>query len=112
MTRQIKGNRTALMHRIVRFVFLAVALLIPISLLFFAEALVIWLRWPQLMKSFLHRSDSVRECAISANGEWGVSRMAFGDGEARSGTTFDVVLFNLRKRDAAPLVWPTDGVEI
>jgi len=54
------------------------------------------------MDQSLPHKVSIGDLAISPNGEWGVSRISFRNGKA-NGVIHDVVLYNLRGRDAVGL---------
>lgn len=95
--------RQGLARPIPRFVFLTIAFLILISLMAFAEALVLWYRWPQFANQGLPPAVSIGDFAVSPSGEWGVSRISFNNGKFKEPTTHDLVLHNLGGQDAVRL---------
>jgi len=102
MTRRNKGIGRVFLRCTPRFVFSTIIFLILISLMALTEGLVVWIRWPHLVNRSSSRWVSIGDFAISANGEWGVSRINFGNGKA-NGTIHDVVLYNLRGQNAVRL---------
>jgi len=83
-------------------VFLTIGFLVLISLMAFAEAFVIRLRWPHLISQSIPHTVSIGDFAVSPNGAWGVSRISIGGGKT-NGWTSDVILYNLREQDAVRL---------
>jgi len=90
------------LRRVTRFVLLSCIFLLAIDIMAFAEALVLWLGGSDIAdKSFL-KKISIGDFSISANGEWGVSRVSIA-GKAKQGVVYDLVVHNLRGQNAIRL---------
>jgi WD40 repeat protein len=85
-----------------RFALLTIGFLILIGLLGVAETIVIRYRWPQRASSLQPPWISIGEFAIGSNGNWGVSRIAFGGGKVEVPAS-DLLLYDARKKDAVIL---------
>jgi WD40 repeat protein len=68
----------------------------------FAEALVIWLAGAGFANTSMPQKVSLGDFSISANGEWGVSRISY-QSKAQRRIVHDVVLHNLRGQNAVRL---------
>lgn len=106
MTRRGKHQVTrvapvALRHA-VRFVLLSSGFLVVIALMALTEGIVLWLAGTRYSpKGSLH-TVSVGDFSISANGEWGVSRICVAR-KSPGSLVHDVVLHNLRDQSAERL---------
>ncbi|MBC8869314.1 MAG: hypothetical protein H8E44_07840 [Planctomycetes bacterium] len=104
MTKRNRGlARRTLLRRAVRFAFLTCVFSLVIVLMAFAEALVLWLGGNDFASKALLNKISIGDFSISANGEWGVSRVSFTRKSRRGGVVHDVIVHNLRGQSAVPL---------
>ena len=94
-------GRVAL-RRVTRFVLLTCIFSLVIGLMAFAEAFVLWLTGSDFANKSMPKTIAIGDLSVSANGEWGVSRISIA-GKAKQGMVYDLVVHNLRGQNAIRL---------